>query len=138
MTMMIMMNDRQGAGRTASGFAPTVVLAHTASQHDNCVAIHVVDRRPGTAVGHVGTSALGGASRCDAGAPAIIPIDTLSESSDGNAFIDVRGSADGMPADTFAGSAVAQRVGVVSYRMCAVYRAVSGFASLRSLNPVRS
>lgn len=130
------MIDRRGAGCTESGFAPTLVLAHTASQDENRVVVHVVACGPGNAGDHVGTTALGGASRFSTGALAIISGDAFDGNADGNAFVDVRGSADGVPADTAAGSAVSQRVKIFFYRMRAVYRAGIGFVSRGSLNPV--
>lgn len=123
-------------GPTESGFAPTRAVDHSAPQSEDRVVVGVVACYPGSAGGSVCRIALANASLCDAGARRSKSADTFGGSDVDNLFGNVRASANDLAADIAADAAATQRVYDFFYRMRAVYRAGSGFASRGSLNPV--
>ncbi|PZU56711.1 MAG: hypothetical protein DI547_15740 [Sphingobium sp.] len=125
--------DRPTAGRTAAAHdgiivAPLSVVPAGRPSFDAAAIVQA---------GAAASDAGGGAEVMVDGAGVDLPAGTAIVPAGGIARIDAGRIARAGVADGVAVAAATQRVSRTFYRMCAVYRAEGGFASRRSLNPVR-
>lgn len=135
---MVMVSDRPYGGGAVLAIVGAAVVAATAAPIMRPTAGIGDDNGRGTSSGHHGRAAASGVRRLTDGAFDDMP----ARQAGGTAVRSVGGNPTGAAATNAANDATVnaaeQRVGFVFYRMRAVYRAVSRFASQGSLNPVRS